>query len=107
MAGLTEAEHEAELRDIQLMRIAVRLSAADLHPLTAGLLGNAKSTIHRIECDFPELRFCDRAFLILMEWKKMLWDQVRLSSAQEMVRVFEDMKGNMPSNKHTVCMVCC
>ena len=105
MTGLTDTERQDELQDIHFMRIAVRLSTADLYPVTARLLGNANAAIERMERDFPELRFCDRAFVIMTEWKKLMEDRDVRPSAEKMVHAFGTM-ANTESNRHTVCMVC-
>ena len=87
------------------MRIAMRLSTSDIYPLTAGLLGNARSMIERTECDFRELRLCDRAFVIMKEWKRRLEDRQESPTAEKMVQVFEEMESTMETTKHVVCMV--
>ena len=80
------------------MRISRRLAASELYPLTAGLLGNIDLVLEGTEGEFPELRSSDRTFVIMTEWRKRLEEN---PSADNMVRVFEEMK----INKHKVCMV--
>ena len=106
MTGLTDTERQDELQDIHFMRIAVRLSTDDLYPVTARLLGNAHAAIERMERDFPEWRFCDRAFVIMTEWKKLMEDREEKPSADKMAHVFGKIGNNTESNKHIVCMVC-
>ena len=97
--GLSAIELQTEMQDIHFMRMAERLAAADMYPLTAGLLGNVDLVMERTEGEFPEMRPCDRTFVIMAEWRKRLNEK---PSAEKMARVFEEMG----INKHIVCMVC-
>ena len=100
-SGLMSRELQPHLEDVNLMRIAVRLNSEDIYPLAAGLFGNVGSKIQRIEGEYPELRPCDRAFVIMTEWKKMLAGRNECPSSGKLANVFEEMG----INKHTVCMV--
>ena len=106
ITGLTDTERQTELQDIHFMRIAVRLATADMYPFAAGLFGNAKTVIEQTECDFRELRFCDRAFVILTKWRRKLENRQEIPSAGRIVQIFEEMQENMETKKHVVCMVC-
>ena len=99
LTGLTSVELQTELHEIHLIRIAVRLTAAELHPLAAGLLGNIGLVIEKTAEDFPELRQSDRSFIIMTEWRKKLQ---KCPSVAQIVLVFEEMK----MNKHIICLVC-